>query len=311
MSSLLKKHLIAPRVPTHAASFLDDGAFAAVSLSKVRDGFSLGTSAVTLLPDDVLAPSFDAPNILTEQELKSIILQTVEAAGLSNKKHWSVALPEGVARSMIINLETKPANSRELGEMIGWKVERVIGAPTAELRVTRQRISPAGGDERYLVTVALEKVLEEYESLFSSLGWHAGVLVPRHLGEAQWLFWDANPGDKILVSGNRNGFTAIISQQSEPVLVRALACDADSKFDELYRLVVYYRDRIAGDAAGIERALVLGDFDREETRRVIGDAIGGEPSVVDPVEFGFDLRGEPLRFDQLAGAAGLASMAWQ
>jgi hypothetical protein len=310
MSSLLKKQLITPRAPAHAASFVD-GAFAVVSLVRARGDFSLGTSAVTPIPDDILAPSFEAPNILIEHELKAIILQTVEAAGLSNKKHWSVALPEGVARSTIVNLETKPGTSRELGEMIVWKVERVVGAPSSDLRVTRQRISPAGGDERYLVTVAFERVLDEYESLFNTLGWHTGILLPRHLGEAQWLLWDSSPGDKILISSNRSGFTTIISREGEPVLVRALACDAAARFDELYRLVVYYRDRIAGETAGIGKALVLGDFDRDTARQAVGDAVGVEPSILDPVEFGFDLRGEPLRFDQLAAAAGLASLAWQ
>lgn len=310
MSSLIKKHLMTPRVPSNAASFLDGG-FAVVSLVRTRAAFSLTTTALTQLPEDILNPSFDSQNVLAEEELKSVIRQTIEAAGLSNKKRWSIALPEGVARTMVVSLETRPSSNRELGEMISWKVERVIAAPSSEMRITRQRISPAGGEERYLVSVVSEAVVNEYEGLFSGLGWHAGLLLPRHLGEAQWLFWDAAAGDKMLVSDNRGGLTAVISQRGEPTLVRAIACDADAKLDELYRLAVYYRDRMGAREGGLERALVLGDLNPAETRGVIADAIGKDLELMDPRDFGFDLRGEPLRFDQLAAAAGLASMAWQ
>ena len=30
-------------------------------------------------------------------------------------------------------------------------------------------------------------VLAEYESVFAALGWQAGLLLPRHVGEEQWL----------------------------------------------------------------------------------------------------------------------------
>lgn len=310
MSSTFKKYLMAPRVPSNAASFLD-GAFAVVSLVRTRGAFSLTTTALTQLPEDVLVPRFDSQNVLAEEELRTIIRQTIEAAGLSNKKRWSVALPEGVARTMVISLETKPSGNRELSEMISWKVERVVTAPSSELRITRQRISPLGGEERYLVSVAVEMVMREYEALFGGFGWHAGLLLPRHVGEAQWLVWDASTGDKMLVSDNSAGLTAVISQRGEPTLVRAIACEADSKLDELYRLAVYYRDRMAEGEGALERTLILGDLDPAQARDVIADAVGKDVELMDPTEFGFDLRGEPLRFDELAAAAGLASMAWQ
>jgi len=32
------------------------------------------------------------------------------------------------------------------------------------------------------------------------------------MGEAQWLIWDDAPGDKILVSANRSGFTSLMCE---------------------------------------------------------------------------------------------------
>ena len=162
------------------------------------------------------------------------------------------------------------------------------------------------------MTIAHNEVLAEYESIFKSVGWDAGLLLPRHLGEAQWLMWDNTPGDKMLVSGTREGFTSLVVRNGEPVLVRAYACDAESRGDELHRFALYYRDRIANaPTANLSGILVLGDFDPSEAQSAISDAIDSQPRQVDPAEFGFDLAGEPIQFDHLAGAAGLATLAWQ
>jgi len=70
-----------------------------------------------------------------------------------------------------------------------------------------------------------------------------GLILPRHMGEAQWLIWDDAPGDKILVSANRSGFTSLIVRNGDPVLVRTFVCEPESIADELHRFAMYYRDR--------------------------------------------------------------------
>jgi hypothetical protein len=96
------------------------------------------------------------------------------------------------------------------------------------------------------------------------------------------------------------------------VLVRTYTCDAESRADELHRFALYYRDRIAGGSAvGLAGLLVLGDIDVEEARRAVSDATESDPRPLDPSEFGFDLAGQAIRFEHLAGAAGLATIAWQ
>ncbi|HLG15049.1 MAG TPA: hypothetical protein VJH03_11185 [Blastocatellia bacterium] len=312
MLSTLRRVLFAPVLPNIAAGFVDE-AFAVVDLRRRRGGFSLSSSALTQMPAGLVAPSFDKPNIADPAELAEIILQTAEAAGLANRKRWSVALPDGGARTVAVTLESKPGSRRELNEILAWKIERVIGSPSSELRTSLQRISPAGGQERYLVTVVKEEVIAQYESVFLGLGWQAGLLLPRHLGEAQWLIWDQAPGDKMLVSANQSGFTSVVVRNGEPVLIRTSACDESSRGDELHRFALYYRDRLVNGMAAspaLTRLLILGGFDRDEAKRAIRDATDSEPRVISPSEFGLGLVGEPIQFDQLAGAAGLASIAY-
>jgi hypothetical protein len=313
MAAVLQRHLIAPRTPKNAASFIDDG-FAVVDLDRAHRNFTLSSSAVTQLPGGLLVPSFEIRNIADQQELAAIIRQTVEAAGLINRKRWSVALPEGVARSFVIALETKPGSRRELSEMIRWKVERLLGASSSQIRISRQPLNSIKGANRYLVTVAIEEVVAEYETLFADIGWQAGLLLPKHLGEAQWLIWDDSIGDKMLVTVGRTGFTAVIAQKGEVALVRSEVCEGDGLLDELFRMTLYYRDRMMESVetgAGLECVLLLGDIDRPRAMDVICEASGSEPRLLDPAELGFDLKGEPINFDQLAAAAGIATLAWR
>lgn len=309
--SFLQKYLLAPTLPNTAAGFVDDN-FTVVDLRRTQHGFALASSAVTQLPPGLLTPAFDQPNIQNSNELIEIILHTAEAAGLSRKKRWSVALPDGAARTLIVTLESKPESRRELNEILSWKIERVVAAATSELRISRQRISPAVGQERYLVTVAHNNVISQYESVFNAIGWNTGLILPRHIGEAQWLMWDRAPGDKMLVSANRSGFTSLVVRNGEPVLVRTFACEPESRADELHRFALYYHDKLAGGAASnLTRMLVLGGIDPVNAQQAVSDATSSEPRSLDPAEFGFDLAGEQIQFDHLAGAAGLATIAWQ
>lgn len=311
--SALRRFLLAPRAPSTAAGFVDDN-FAVVDLRRGRQGFSLASSAVTQLPPGLINPAFDTLNIQDTEELAQTIAQTAEAAGLLNRKRWSVALPDATARTLVVALESKPSNRRELNEVIAWKIERLIAAPSNELRISRQRMNPAAGQDRYVVTVAHNEVLSQYESVFAGLGWNAGLILPRHIGEAQWLMWDDSPGDKMLVSANRSGFTSLIVRHGDPVLVRTFVCEPDSIADELHRFALYYRDRLVGEIGGansLTKLLVLGGIDFGEARGAIAEAIDSEPRALDPAEFGVDLKGEAIRFDHLAGAAGLATIAWQ
>jgi hypothetical protein len=311
--STLRRILLTPPAPNTAAGFVEDN-FAVVDLRRGRNGFSLASSAVTQLPLGLVTPSFDTLNVQDADELTQIIAQTAEAAGLLNKKRWSVALPDATARTHVVAIDSKPSSRRELNEMISWKIERVIAVPSSDLCISRQRLNPAAGQDRYLVTAAHNDVLAQYESIFAGMGWKAGLILPRHMGEAQWLVWDDTPGDKLLVSANRSGFISVIVRNGEPVLVRAFVCEPTSIADELHRFALYYRDRLVdgpGTPHTLNRMLVLGGIDLIEARNAIADALDSEPRVLDPGEFGMDLKGESIRFDHLAGAAGLATIAWQ
>src|SRR6185369_7428639 len=127
-------------------------------------------------------------------------------------------LPEEAVKALVITLESVPNTRPELREMIEWKVERMVGVPANELRITRQLVA-AGKTPRFLVVAVRNSVIEEYDTLLRALDWQAGLVVPRFVGEAAWLDWDRKPGDKLLVGSRGATCMAAIVRSGEIMLV--------------------------------------------------------------------------------------------
>ena len=119
--------------------------------------------------------------------------------------------------------------------------------------------------------IAIKKaILAEYEAVLDSLGWRAGLILPRHLGEAQWLMRNGAVGDSLLLSGSSQGFTGVIFRDKHPLFVRTVECGEDEFEDEFYRLLLFYRDRSApetGEQSGSDAADGYRRGHHETTRR--------------------------------------------
>lgn len=329
------KSLVSPRYPS-AAVGLSGEAACAVQLDRRGGSFVVRGAAVLPLPAGLLRPGFDDLNVEEPSALARALADVASSAGLGRRKRWSVALPEASTRTSILTMETNPASRSEGEEMLRWKIERALGAPLDELRVSRERLkSDPQGRERHLVTAVRLSVLAEYEQVFRTLGWHAGLILPRHMGEAWWLMRDggreagAYPSDSLLVSAHPEGFTALILREGQPLYVRAVSCDAEDRADELYRFLLFYRDRNAPAAAAegdepapapqpqgfspdrIGRLLVAGTgVDAAEASAVVEETLATPPRAVRAEELRLALPAAGLDFAQIAAPAGLAALAW-
>jgi hypothetical protein len=310
--SSLSKFFFEPRIPHIGAGFIDDG-FVVVDMQKKRGSLAVAANAYTVLPPDLINPGFDSPNITNPSELAEIILQTAEGAGLANRKKWSVTLPQGVARTVVVGVEGNPSSRKEIDEIVAWKVERALGISMSGLRIARGRLLGSSGGQRYVVTVSPETVLAEYESVFEGIGWQVGLLLPKLLGEAEWLFGGSTPGDKLLISGHPGGFASMIVRGGEPLLIRNHDY-VPSLADEIYRVVLFYLDRFRSGTelqTSLEQVMVIGDVDRKQAMQAVADATGSTPHLLTPSDLGLDLHGEPISFDSIAAASGPAIVAWK
>jgi hypothetical protein len=304
--------LTKPNYPS-AALGIESNALSAVALQSNGKGrVAIRQGATVELPPGLLRPSFSSLNIADEVEFTGFLREVVESAGLLKQKRWSVALPSNAARTAILALDTEPASSKEAEEVLDWKAEQTFGVPAAELRLAKQKISPdSHGRSRYFATAVKLTVIDEYETLFESLGWRAGLILPRALGEANWLLGQSDVSDSLLISGNPDGFTALLLRGLEPAVVRSVICEPSEVSDEIYRLVMFYNDRFGASKGegSLDRMMVIGHgLERDTVSSIASDALGHELGMISHEDVGLDIPTGSLTFNDIAAPAGLAAL---
>jgi Tfp pilus assembly PilM family ATPase len=308
--------LVNPRYPSTALGF-EKGIATMVQLERGRGGASTLRRAATIaLPESLIRPSFDESNISNPAELTAALRDLATSAGLLQQKRWSVSLPENASRTLILTLESAPASRAELEEVLTWKMERGFGVPLDELSISRERLPPdAQGRERYLVVATPSVVLAEYEQALHALGWRAGLIVPRHVGEGQWLTQNGAAGDALLLSSSESAFTAVVFRGRQPLIVRTVICDAEECEDELHRLLLFYRDRRGGEreqTVQLSRMLIVGDLiTKQRAGEIVGETLGTSLRPLAAEDLGLQLVSHELDFDSIAAPAGLATLSWQ
>ncbi len=306
--------LLKPRFPS-AAVGIESGAASVVQLERARNGFVIKRAASVDLGADVVRPHFEESNINDQAELARALSELVTSAGLLRQRKWSIALPEASTRSAIITIEGTATSRREIEEVFEWKIERSFGSSSGDLRISREELAPdQQRHKRYLVNAVHLNVLAEYEALFAALGWHAGLILPRHVGEEQWLR-NGRQGDGLLLTSHNEGFTAVLMRGSRPLTLRSVFCDAAECDDELHRLLLFYRDRggqgAAAAASPLDRMLVVGDFlNKKRVEEIAEDALGVRLKSLEAAEVGLMIPSPDLDFDTIAAPAGLARLAW-
>jgi hypothetical protein len=304
--------ILRPRFPACAVGFEKD-AIAVVQLERGRAGFVVKRAASVDLPADLVRPGFDESNFSDPAELAAALSDLLTSAGLLRQRKWSVTLPEATTRSAVLTLDGNPGSRRELEEVLDWKIERTFGAPLSEMRVNREQLPPNPQNQvRYLATAVRRSVLEEYESVFRALGWQAGLILPRHAGEEQWLRYGSQ-GDGLLLTAHDEGFTAVLVRGGRALTLRSVFCEPAECDDELHRVLLFYRERSGGNGeSAVDRLLVVGDsLNKQRVAEVASETLRVSLQPMAALDVGLVIPASgDLDFDAIAAPAGLARLAW-
>jgi hypothetical protein len=304
--------ILRPRFPACAIGFEKD-AIAVVQLERGRGGFAVKRAASVTLPENLVRPGFDESNVSDSAELAVALSDLLTSAGLLRQRKWSVTLPEATTRSAVLALEGAPGSRRELEEVLEWKIERTFGAPLSEMRVNREQLPPnAQNQVRYLATAVRLSVLEEYELVFRALGWQAGLVLPRHAGEEQWLRYGSH-GDGLLLTAHDEGFTAVLMRGGRALTLRSVFCEPAESDDELHRVLLFYHERSGGNGeSAVDRLLIVGDsLDKQRVADVASETLGVRLQPMAAADVGLTIPPSgDLDFDAIAAPAGLARLAW-
>jgi hypothetical protein len=314
MANLLSR-LIDPWYPA-AAIGLEKGVATVVQLERVKGSIcKLRRAATFNIAESLVRPSFEETNIESPPQVAAVLNELATSAGLLRQKRWSLSLPEATARTLVLTLESQTQSAGELQDVLRWKIERGFGLPFEELSLSKERLQkdPQGRD-RYLVIAVKRAILAEYEAVLESLGWRAGLILPRHLGEGQWLVRNGGAGDSLLLSGSNQGFTGVIFRDKHPLIVRTVECTEDEFEDEFYRLLLFYRDRSAPETGGgshLARLMVVGEgITKERAGEIVNETTGADLRPLQAEELGLQLPSREFSFDSIAAPAGLATLSW-
>jgi hypothetical protein len=315
MPKLISK-VVEPWYPNTAIG-LENGLASVVQIERLGSNACTVRRAATFnIAESLIRPSFDEPNIHDGAQLTSVLSELVTSAGLLRHKRWSLSLPEATTRTLVLTIEGQAQSGSELQEILQWKMERGFGSELQELSVSKKRLQKdSQGRDRYLVTAVRKGVLREYETVLESLGWRAGLVLPRHLGEAQWLVRNGPAGDSLLLSGSSEAFTAVILRDKNPLIVRTVSCSDEEWEDEFFRLLLFYRDRSTPEGAdgnlNLTRLMVIGDgITKERAQEIVNETTGGDLRPLKAEDLGLQLPSSQLSFDSIAAPAGLATLSW-
>jgi hypothetical protein len=305
--------LINPSYPKTAIGIEQDSV-TAVGLSKSgRRQFGLKQAATVGIAENVLRPNFSEANVLNYDEMLVSLNEAASSAGLARQKRWSVSLPNNAARSTILTLDAKPISKQEFADVLNWKAERSFGASISEIRLTTQPLpNDSEGKPRYFASAIKLSVLDEYETLFKSLGWHVGMILPRQVCESKWLIDTGIAADSLLISSQVDGMSAVLVKNNQPNVIRTISCNKSEFDDEIYRLLMFYRDRFESDNnSSLETILPIGeDLNVARIKDISNEALGKIPQILRPEDVGLSLPANTLNFGDIAAPAGLASFAW-
>jgi len=304
-------YLSAPNLPATSLS-ISESHLSLITLRNRGREFEARNLGVLRLPAGLITASFTEANVADEAAMAELLKRTATQAKMSRLKALSATLPAGSARSLVIPLDSIPNSRTELLQMVEWKVERSIGHKFSDLRVSYKRLRDFNGRAQWIISAIHERVLEQYERIFKKIDWQVGLIVPRHVGEAQWLMRSKVEGDQVVVSLNNNGFDAVIIRGDEPILIREVTCAVEEREDEFYRLMIFYRDRLLPENSSttISRMLILGNpAEQRSFHDVLASALEKNSIALNPQQLG--LRVDPnAPFNHFAAAGGLATMAW-
>jgi Tfp pilus assembly PilM family ATPase len=302
--------MFSPSYPKTAIG-IEYGSVTALSLGKSgRNSFSVKQAASVAIPANVLRPNFTETNILDANEMLVSLNEAANEAGLKRQKRWSVSLPSNSARAAILTLDAKPTSKQELDDVINWKSERSFGASSNELRVSLQPLADdKEGKVRYFASAVKLSVLDEYETLFEALNWKVGLVLPRHISESKWLLETEKQSDTLLISTQNEGFNAILMRNAQPTVIRSVTCNDQEKDDEIYRLLMFYRDRFSENL--LEKILVIGEnFNVSRLKEIANEALGKTLQILRPEDIGLNIPSSSMSLNEIAAPAGLASLAW-
>jgi type IV pilus assembly protein PilM len=225
---------------------------------------AVASHAVESLPDGVVTPSLNAPNITDPRAVGEALRRVLDRIG-ARPKRIALAIPDSVAKVSLLKFDKVPPRAADLDELVRWQVRKSAPFKIEDAQLSYvPSMQAADGSAEFVVVVARRDIVQEYENICSAAGAQAGVvdLATFNVINAVLAGATAPTEDWLLVHVTQEDATMAILRGSHLVFFRNRAADGEGSLtDMVHQTAMYYEDRLSG--AGFGRVLLAGTVSTE------------------------------------------------
>jgi type IV pilus assembly protein PilM len=308
--SILTSWLASPP-PDAALELAPDSVSGAVISARGSDA-TVQSFAFEPLPSGALVPSLTGQNVVDRAALVKAIKAVTDRIGRPRKV--ALVIPDLATRVSLVRFDQVPASREDLDQLIRWQVKKSAPFPIedASLTWTAGSQSIEGGHE-FVVALARQDVIREYESACESAGLHAGLVDLSTFSVVNcYLAGGRVPTGDWLVVQVRSDYTSIaIMRGGDVIFFRNKGeGEGDALADLVHQTTMYYQDRLSGQ--GFTRVLVGGTGrpggDLEMARRGLEERLGVPVETIDPTRMAMLTDRITVTRDVMARLAPLVGM---
>jgi Tfp pilus assembly PilM family ATPase len=209
----------------------------------------IGGHAVEPLPPGAVVPSLAALNMPDVGVVGQAVARVLHQIG-GRPRRVALVVPDTVAKVSLIRLEQVPGRVADLQEIVRWQMRKSAPFPVeqAVLSVSPGLAVPEGGQE-FVVTLAREDVIRQYEQACDMAGAHAGLVDLATFGIVNGLVTSSGPvaGDWLLVNVTTAYVTLAVGRGADLIFFRVRSEEAEGTLaDLMHQTAMYYEDRLKG-----------------------------------------------------------------
>jgi Tfp pilus assembly PilM family ATPase len=208
------------------------------------------------LPPGALAPSLTGSNVGDEGSVTSALKHVLDRIG--RPRRVALVIPDPVAKVSLIKFEHVPARAEDLDQLVRWQVRKAAPFPIDEAQLSYVPGGRAADGQEFIVSVARRVIIEEYESLCTRAGAHAGIVDLSTFNVINAVIAaSTSTADWLLVNVAPDWASIAILRGADLMFFRSRGADGDDTLaDLIHQTAMYYEDRLQG--AGFARVMLCG-----------------------------------------------------
>jgi type IV pilus assembly protein PilM len=310
--SLLASWLASPP-PDAAIEIASERVSAAVVAS--RGGRLVVTGhASEPLAHGVVVPSLTTANVTDRTAVVDALRRVIERLGMRPRR-VALVIPDTAVKVSLLRFERVPPRRDDLEQLVRWQVRKSAPFPVEEACVSYTAgAHGADGSREFVVALAREDVIRDYEGVCESAGIYAGLVDAATLSLLNLFFAAAErpSGDWLLVHVRPEYTSIAIARDAELIFYRNRAEGDEATLPDLvHQTAMYYEDRLSGQ--GFARVLLAGSGGSagamEAARHSLQDRLGVGVEAVDPTRAAAltdRITASPELMDALGPLVGMA-----